>query len=219
MPQTTTFITIRQEWQEAWGIRSFRRKVIAGFLITVTILSFFPSFFQRIEQRRGIVLNDPLLKLVPAHNVSIALFIIIWTLSTLAAVRAVQNPRMFLTFVWSWVILSVFRMLTISLVPLDPPAGLIGLVDPLSNAFYGPKFITKDLFFSGHTSTVFLLYLCLPGRVDKRLALLITFGVATLLLIQHVHYTLDVLGGFLFGWLSWWIATKTILREPANPSN
>jgi membrane-associated phospholipid phosphatase len=126
---------------------------------------------------------------------------------------------MFLTFVWSWVILSVFRMLTISLVPLDPPAGLIGLVDPLSNAFYGPKFITKDLFFSGHTSTVFLLYLCLPGRVDKRLALLITFGVATLLLIQHVHYTLDVLGGFLFGWLSWWIATKTILREPANPSN
>jgi membrane-associated phospholipid phosphatase len=214
----TSLIAVRQEWQDAWGIPAFRRKVIAGFLITVSILSFFPSFFQRIEQRRGIVLNDPLLKLVPAHNVSIPLFIIIWTLSALAAVRAVQVPRMFLTFVWSFIVLSLFRMLAISLVPLDPPAGLIGLVDPLSNFFYGPKFVTKDLFFSGHTSTVFLLYFCLPGRVDKRLALLITFGVALLLLIQHVHYTLDVLGGFLFGWLSWWIATKTIVREPANPA-
>jgi membrane-associated phospholipid phosphatase len=213
----TSLIELRQEWQEAWGIRSFRAKVIAGFLITVSILSFFPSFFQRIEQRQGIVLNDPLLRLVPAHNVSVLLFIIIWTLSALAAVRAVQSPRMLLTFVWSFIVLSLFRMLTIFLVPLDPPAGLIGLIDPLSNFFYGPKFVTKDLFFSGHTSTVFLLYFCLPGRVDKRLALLITFGVALLLLIQHVHYTLDVLGGFLFGWLSWWIATKTIVRERSTP--
>ncbi|HEV3324829.1 MAG TPA: phosphatase PAP2 family protein [Puia sp.] len=215
----TSLIAVRQEWQEAWGIRRFRTLVMAGFLITVAILSFFPSFFQRIEQRRGIVLNDPLLRLIPAHNVSIPLFIIIWTLSALAAVRCVQSPRMFLTFVWSFIVLSLFRMLTIFLVPLDPPAGLIGLIDPLSNFFYGPKFVTKDLFFSGHTSTIFLLYFCLPGRVDKRLALLITFGVALLLLIQHVHYTLDVLGGFLFGWLSWWITTKTILREPANPQS
>lgn len=215
----TSLIAVRQEWQDAWSIRSFRRKVVAGFLITVSILTFFPIFFQRIEQRRGIVLNDPLLKLVPAHNVSVPLFIIIWALSSLAAVRAIQNPRMFLTFTWSFIVLSIFRMLTICLVPLDPPVGLIGLVDPLSNFFYGPKFITKDLFFSGHTSTVFLLYLCLPGRVDKRLAILITFGVALLLLIQHVHYTLDILGGFLFGWLSWWIATKTIVRESSNPVN
>jgi membrane-associated phospholipid phosphatase len=105
-------------------------------------------------------------------------------------------------------------MLTISLVPLDPPAGLIGLADPLSNFFYGPKFITRDLFFSGHTSTVFLLYLCLPGKADKKLALAATLSVAILLLVQHVHYTLDVLGGFLFGWISWWISARLMVREP-----
>jgi membrane-associated phospholipid phosphatase len=212
MPQTT-LIAARQEWQEAWSVLGFRRKLIAGIMIVILILAMFPVFFQRIEQRHGILLNDPLLSYLPAHNVSIPLFIIIWTLSTLAAIRAIQSPRMFLTFVWSFVLLSIFRMLTISLTPLDPPAGLIGLVDPLSNFFYGDKFITRDLFFSGHTSTVFVLSLCLPGRTEKKLALLATICVGLLLLVQHVHYTLDVLGGFVFGWLAYRIATRTIVRE------
>jgi membrane-associated phospholipid phosphatase len=32
--------------------------------------------------------------------------------------------------------------------------------------------------------------------------------------VQHVHYTLDVLGGFLFGWISWWISARLMVREP-----
>jgi membrane-associated phospholipid phosphatase len=193
----------------------FRRKVIIGMVILIPLLSFFPYFFQTIERRHGIILNDPLLGILTPHNVSVPLFIIIWALSLLAIVRAAQHPRMFLTFLWAFIPLSLFRMLTITLVPLDPPVGLVGLVDPLSNFFYGPKFVTHDLFFSGHTSTVFLLYLCLPGKADKKLALAVTLSVAVLLLVQHVHYTLDVLGGFLFGWISWWISTRLMVREPA----
>jgi membrane-associated phospholipid phosphatase len=217
MPQTTLIGVrqVRQEWQEAWHIPSFRRKVIMGIVILIPLLSFFPYFFQSIEQRHGIILNDPVLRVLTPHNVSVPLFIIIWALSLLAMVRAAQHPRMFLTFLWAFIPLSLFRMLTITLVPLDPPVGLVGLVDPLSNFFYGPKFVTHDLFFSGHTSTVFLLYLCLPGKADKKLALAVTLSVAVLLLVQHVHYTLDVLGGFLFGWISWWISTRLMVKEPA----
>jgi membrane-associated phospholipid phosphatase len=186
-----------------------------GMAILIPILCFFPYFFQTIEQRHGIVLDDPILRALSPHNVSVPLFIIIWTLSLLSIVRAAQHPWMFLTFLWAFIPLTLFRMLTISLVPLDPPIGLVGLVDPLSNFFYGPKFITRDLFFSGHTSTVFLLYLCLPGKGDKKFAMVVTLSVAVLLLVQHVHYTLDVLGGFLFGWISWWISTRLMVREPA----
>ena len=107
---------------------------------------------------------------------------------------------MFLTFTWAFIFLSIFRVLTILLVPLDPPGGLITLVDPLSNFFYGAKFVTKDLFFSGHTSTVFLLFLTIPGKTDKKLALIATFIVGLLLLVQHVHYTLDVLV-----WIPFWV--------------
>jgi membrane-associated phospholipid phosphatase len=40
-----------------------------------------------------------------------------------------------------------------------------------------------------------------------------TVVVGFLLLVQHVHYTMDVLGGFVFAWLAWLIARKTILRS------
>jgi len=80
----------------------------------------------------------------------------------------------------------------------------------LSNHFYGGKFLTKDLFFSGHTSIQFLSFLCLQKKSDKVLALISTILVASLVLVQHVHYTIDVLAAPLFTWLSykagkWWV--------------
>ncbi len=141
------------------------------------------------------------------------MFIIIWAITLLSIFRAVQTPQMFLTFLWAYIFLSLARVLTITLVPLDPPVGLINLADPLSNFFYGEKFVTKDLFFSGHTSAVFLLYLTIPGKMDKKLALLATACVGSLLLVQHVHYTLDVLGGLLFAWVCYRLARRTIVKE------
>jgi membrane-associated phospholipid phosphatase len=211
MPQTT-FITLRQEWQGAWQESAFRRRVLTGLIIVVSLLSTFPVFFQHIERRHGNLLNDPLLRLLTPHNISVPLFIVIWAITGYSIYRAAQTPMMFLTYLWSFIFLSLFRMLTITLVPLDPPAGLIPLVDPLSNFFYGDKFVTKDLFFSGHTSSVFLLSLTIPGRTDKKLALIATFIVGFLLLVQHVHYTLDVLGGFLFAWIAYKLAARLVQR-------
>ena len=213
MPQTTTFIALRQEWQEAWQLTTFRRKVMTGMAIIITILSLFPYFFQAIERRHGVLLNDPLLRVLPSHDVSLAMFIIIWAITLLSVFRAAQVPQMFLTFLWAYIFLSIFRTLTITLIPLDPPIGLVNLRDPLSNFFYGEKFVTKDLFFSGHTSTVFLLYLTIPGKMDKKLALLATVCVGSLLLVQHVHYTLDVLGGLVFAWGSYQLARRTVVKE------
>jgi membrane-associated phospholipid phosphatase len=211
MPQTT-FITLRQEWQGAWHDTAFRRRVLTGLIIVIALLSTFPVFFQRIERRHGTLLSDPVLRILTPHNISIPLFIVIWAITGYSIYRAAQTPMMFLTYLWSFIFLSLFRVLTITLVPLDPPAGLIPLVDPLSNFFYGDKFVTKDLFFSGHTSSVFLLYLTIPGRTDKKFALIATFIVGFLLLVQHVHYTLDILGGFLFAWIAYKLATRLVLR-------
>ncbi|HEY6901988.1 MAG TPA: phosphatase PAP2-related protein [Puia sp.] len=213
MPQTTTFITLKQEWQGAWQLTGFRKKVMTGMAIIITILSLFPFFFQAIELRHGVVLHDIVLQALPPRDVSLALFIIIWSITLLSIFRAAQTPAMFVTFLWAYIFLSLFRTLTITLIPLDPPAGLIVLKDPLSNFFYGEKFVTKDLFFSGHTSTVFLLYLTIPGRTDKKLALLATICVGFLLLLHHVHYTLDVLGGLLFAWIAHQLARKTVVKE------
>lgn len=211
MPQTT-LIAVREEWQMAWQSSLFRRKLIMGLISVIIILSSFPLFFQTIEKRNGILLHDPILELLPPHNVSLPLFIIIWAITLLMIVRAVGTPRIVLLYVWSYFILCLFRVVTITLVPLNPPEGLVGLVDPISNFFYGEKFVTKDLFFSGHTSAVFLMYLCMPNqRLDKGLAMLATIIVALLLLVQHVHYTLDIVGALVFATISRWLAIRVVV--------
>jgi len=210
----TILAELREEWQDAWQSAWFRRRVIIGFVLVVVTLSLFPFFFQTIEKRNGILLHDPLLAWLHPHNVSLLIFVFIWAISLLGILRAVQTPSMFVTFIWAYWLLCILRTLAITLIPLDPPVGLVGLVDPISNFFYGEKFVTKDLFFSGHTSTVFLLFLCMPGRTDKKLALIATVVVGSLLLVQHVHYTLDVLGAIPFGWLAYWTARKTVMRPP-----
>src|SRR5580693_10537196 len=101
MPQPSS-IAIRHEWQVAWNLPGFRRRFISGIILVVIVLSIFPHFFHWVEERQGIVLNDPLMAVIPAHNVSVPLFIMIWTMSALAAIRAVQNPRILLVFIWSF---------------------------------------------------------------------------------------------------------------------
>ncbi|MDM8176234.1 phosphatase PAP2-related protein [Olivibacter sp. 47] len=73
------------------------------------------------------------------------------------------------------------------------------------------RFYYQRSFFSGHTSTMFLIFLCLPNRVDKLLALIATLLVGSMVLIQHVHYSIDVLAAPLFTWCCFWLGREIAL--------
>jgi membrane-associated phospholipid phosphatase len=94
-------------------------------------------------------------------------------------------------------------MAAIYLVQLEPPLELIRLKDPLTSITYGGKdlFITKDLFFSGHTSNMLLLALCFDRKTDKIFTFIAAFLVGILVLFQHVHYSIDVVGAVVFTFL------------------
>jgi hypothetical protein len=186
-------------WGEAWQNRRFRNIVIPTSVVFVALIFFLPSFFASIEKRVGIVLNDWLLEIIPGRDFSVVIFIVIWSASLLVIIRSVQQPAIFLRIIISLVLLLLLRMLTIYLVALDPPEGLIKLKDPLTSLTYGGSgvFMTKDLFFSGHTSNLFMFYLCLQKRGDKLFVLVGTIIVAALVLVQHVHYSVDVIGAFI----------------------
>jgi len=97
-------------------------------------------------------------------------------------------------------------------VALNPPIGLVDLHDPIAEMFiYGENLaITKDLFFSGHTATMVFVCYYLPTKLERKIALGLTFILASLLLIQHVHYSLDILAAPVATWLSIQLAKRLI---------
>ncbi len=119
----------------------------------------------------------------------------------LTLVRAIKTPAIYVRYVWLYVAISLTRLITITLVPLAAPANLVELVDPVTGIFYGHAVITKDLFYSGHTSTLVAMYFCLPRKSDRKLVVVATIAMACLLLVQHVHYTIDILAAPVFVFL------------------
>jgi len=193
-PHTTQSL----KWSVAWKMPEFRWKFWTGMLIFAGILIALPFFFDFIEARNGYLMNDYVLEWIPARNVSVAVFFLIWSSCLLLVIRISRDPMMLLVMLWAYNGVTLLRMACISLISLNPPSGLIPLADPITNQFYGDHYITHDLFFSGHTTTVFLVFLCLKKKSDRIYALFASIILGILLLVQHVHYTVDVLAAPVF---------------------
>ncbi len=209
----TYFKTVGLNWELAWQQKKFRYKLFTSIFFLAVILVCSPFFFQYIEKRNGFLINDPLLKLFPAYNVYILIFILVWSNVFLMLLASIKMPPLLLTFLWAYVLLSIVRWLSIFLFPLEPPPGIIELTDPLSNYFYGVNFITKDLFFSGHTATLFLLFLCHQNKMIKYYTLISCIAVGILVLIQHIHYSMDVIFAFPITYLCYKGAKFIILKS------
>lgn len=204
-------------WKQAWALRSFRRRLVIGVIAVLIVLSALPVFFQFIQARTGPQLHDWLLPYLGPADVSVPLFAAIWCMVVLFIYRSVRDPDVFIVFVYGYAIVTILRMFTIWAIPLDPPDGLVPLVDPISNRWYGKTFVTRDLFFSGHTSTVWLIFLCFRRRIDRVIALICSIAVGVFVLVQHVHYTIDVVAAPVLTTLCYFVARKIVYSMPDHP--
>ena len=123
--------------------------------------------------------------------------------------RLAKEPRALVLALQAYVVMVVLRIAAMAVTPLEAPPGMIPLHDPLVRLFGPGKLLTKDLFFSGHTSTLFLLALAVPGPRWKAFFVLCTAAVAFCVLAQHVHYAVDVLAAPLFAYASFRIARRS----------
>jgi len=189
---------VRLSWKSSFSDKRFRNSFIAGFIVLLILLSLLPVFYPHIESRKGIVLNDWVLNLLTPHDVSVPIFMIIWGAGVMGIYRTLTKPEIFLQFIYAYIFFVITRSICLVLVPLDPPVGIVELKDPLTNIFYGGKFMTKDLFYSGHTCAVVLICMLLEKKADRLILIPAAFTLAILLLVQHVHYTIDILAAVLF---------------------
>ena len=86
----------------------------------------------------------------------------------------------------------VVRIIAMYLVPFEAPEKIIVLKDPFVEMFGSGESLTKDLFFSGHTATLFLLFLVVESKRLKYVFLVSAVVVGVSIVLQHVHYVIDI---------------------------
>jgi hypothetical protein len=195
-------------WRSALQVKSFRGKIIISCILLVGCAFIAPLVFQFIQQRTGFTLNDYILNWLPVYDLSLWTFVLLYFLILLGVVALLGTPQQFLVTLQAYIILTILRFITMLLVPLDPPLQIIELQDPFVQRFFYQQMVTKDLFFSGHTSLLVLLALSVPVVLIKRILFFGALMVGLMLLLQHAHYTIDVLLAPLFSWLAITLANK-----------
>ena len=167
-------------------------ELVFSSLVLAFVLLSFSSFLQFIESRPGVTFVDPLLETFLPMNLTWITFGLVYGAILLAVYERVRDIRALILTLQCYALLTIFRALLMWSLPLEPPTSMIVLLDPFVEIFGGGSPLTKDLFFSGHTSITFLLFLTSPSRL-RWVFLVASAGVAFCVLAQHVHYTVDVL--------------------------
>ncbi|HEY6438239.1 MAG TPA: phosphatase PAP2-related protein, partial [Ignavibacteriaceae bacterium] len=179
-----------------WKVFLKNKNNLTEFIITmivlIVVLISFSQFLNFIEQRDGVILSDPILKIHNPVDLTWLTFALIYLSLFLFIVTTINKPDRFLIALQAYGLMVIFRTIAMYLTPFAAPETSLLLNDPFVQLFGEGKILTKDLFFSGHTGTLFLLFLLAENKVMKYIFLLFTLTVGTAVLLQHVHYSIDV---------------------------
>ena len=168
--------------------------LVSTIILLIVSVSTLARFLVFVESREGVVLEDPVFHWFNAVDLNIPVFIFIYvSLVSCLIFLAITDPKCFIIALQIYTLLIIIRMAMMYVVPLEPPYGTIDLQDPIVFIAGTGSKITKDLFFSGHTSTLFLMFLVTKKRTLRYIYLINTIIVGSFVILQKVHYTIDVL--------------------------
>jgi len=196
-------------WKIALSEKHFRNRFISSKVILLIVLTGFVSLLAYIETRQGHVVYDPVLNFIKPRDVSYFIFFTNYTNALVAIIYAFTSPYKFLNLIQMYGTLTLLRVLTLFFVPLESPIAIIPLHDEiLKLTFYSDGENIKDLFFSGHAATLFLFYFFSVDKVLKYLFLAAAISLSIGLVVQHVHYSFDILAAPVFAYISYKLVTK-----------
>jgi len=172
------------------------KKHLTEFIITavivIAVIIAFSHFLHFIEQREGVVLDDPILKTFNPFNLTWLTFVLIYLSLIIFVFTTFNKPSKLLIAFQAYGLMLIFRTIAMYITPFEAPAAIILLDDPFVQFFAKGDILTKDLFFSGHTGTLFLIFLLAENKTLKTIFLILTLMVGAAVLLQHVHYSIDV---------------------------
>ena len=109
---------------------------------------YMPTFYQEIIQPKpGIIFNDPVLNALTPINWSVTIFIILYASLIHIVYVSIKNPNTIVVGLTTYCAVNLIRMGTMYLLTLEPPPGMILLVDPIATFLvYPDSGFAKDLF-------------------------------------------------------------------------
>ena len=205
-------------WKIYLQTRAFRNE------LALTLIAFFVAgsqnihFIAEFEKRQGTRLNDFVLNMLPPTDFSMPIFLITYSTVLVVLIELLFAPQKLIKGLQMFALLSFLRTISVFLVPLEPPADLIFLDDPFANVLlHQPDLkVVKDLFFSGHTATVALMFFLAQNRFAKIYCGIALIVSPTLILWQHVHYTIDIIAAIPAAYFCYrlvnWLHTQRNLK-------
>lgn len=184
--------------------------------LLVIELMLFSRFLLYVEARRGAYIDDPLFKMFEAVDLNVITFTILYITLITGLTALSFNPRSFIIAIQTYILMVIFRTAAMYVTPLEPPIGTIDLLDPVVFMIgTGGTKLTKDLFFSGHTATLFIFFLALRNKL-KYAYLAAAITIALCVVLQKAHYTIDVLAAPFFTYTAYRIIMLMHRKDTAN---
>jgi hypothetical protein len=150
--------------------------------------------------------TDIILSNIPVFDLHGAFIYGTWLLFIFILILCLYKPQRFPFVLKSAALFVVIRAVFISLTHLGAfPERVV--LDPLS--FINKFTFDGDLFFSGHTGLPFLLALIFwDSKVLRYIFITISIAFACIVLLAHLHYSIDVLSAFFITYSIYHIALK-----------
>ena len=203
-------------WREALWNRYFAAECALTLLLLVLSVRICAELMLFGQARPGVPLDDPVLRAIGPIRLTWPIFFVLWPSILTGIYFLARDPHRLAKAFQAMALLVFLRTIALYLVPLEPLPTIIPLADPIVEYLGTGSLITKDLFFSGHTSAMFLLYLTATSPRLKWFFLAGTIFVAFGVIAQHVHYSGDVYAAPFFAYGSWRLvlfAHKHLSRE------
>ncbi len=152
--------------------------------------------------KAGYLPYDPFHDVFTPINWSLPIFAILYAAVIQTVVSSANKPEVFVLGATTYCAVNILRVATMYVVTLEPPVGMILLADPISSILYPDTGFAKDLFFSGHISTIMIMILVEKNLIAKILKIIGAILMALFLAWQHVHYTIDLVAAPI---ITYWV--------------
>ena len=189
---------IFNSWRNYFSEKSNLYRFTITFFLFFICTFFFKEYLVLVESWEHSlgVFDDPFFLKQPI-DLSIPIFIFTYGTILFFVFYHLNNPHKLVILIQLAILVDLFRVISLFFVRFDAPE-MIPLNDPILNFLIYKSdpdtllYNQHDLFFSGHTTNLFVISLLFKKSILKYFFLLITFLTGLFLVLQQVHYSIDV---------------------------